>query len=453
MEGRADVLIIGAGAAGLAAARDIAAAGLRVVVVEARERVGGRIFTLREGESETPVELGAEFIHGRPRETLDLVKSAGLTLRPVSGRHWHVRGGELTKSSEFWSRLEEINKRMERATGRDHSFEQFLETEARDEPEEVKQIARLYVEGFHAARAERVGVQGLNRTNRAEEEIDGDEQSRINEGYDRVARWLRESAQASGAEFLLNAVVEDVRWSRGRVELRGTTRQGMPDGGRSFKCEASRLVVTLPLGVLQAREGERGAVRFEPALTAKREAAMRLAMGNVVRVVLRFREPFWERLNLVAGGERADLSRLGFIHDPRARLPTWWTQSPLRAPLLVGWAGGSRADALPTGGADDLREQVLASLRAIFRVPQSLVEDSLAASFMHDWRVDPFARGAYSYVPVGGLEALERLAEPVEGTIFFAGEATNTEGHWGTVHGAISTGLRAAGEVVAAFKS
>lgn len=101
------------------------------------------------------------------------------------------------------------------------------------------------------------------------------------------------------------------------------------------------------------------------------------------------------------------------------------------APLMVGWAGGTRAEQLP-------------ALSRILAVPRKLTEDSLVEFYYHDWANDPFSLGAYSYIPVGGLDAQAELAEPVENTIYFAGEAANTMGHQGTVHGAIQSGLRAA---------
>jgi monoamine oxidase len=168
-------------------------------------------------------------------------------------------------------------------------------------------------------------------------------------------------------------------------------------------------------------------------------------MGQVMKMIFRFREPFWEELKLpTADGKPTDLKDLAFIHAPDELPPTWWTQLPVRAPLLVGWAGGPRAELLLSKSQDALRDQSLQALSRIFAVPQRLLEDALADFYMHNWATDPFSLGAYSYIPVGGLKAQAALAEPVENTIYFAGEAANQEGHHGTVHGAIASGLRAA---------
>jgi monoamine oxidase len=168
-------------------------------------------------------------------------------------------------------------------------------------------------------------------------------------------------------------------------------------------------------------------------------------MGQVVKVLLRFREPIWEDLSLPTdGGKHDSLKDLTFIHAADELPPTWWTQLPVRAPLLVGWAGGTRAEQLLSLSHDALLARSLDALSHIFAVPKKLLEDLLVDFYTHNWTKDPFSMGAYSYIPVGGLDAQSELSEPVENTIYYAGEAANTMGHHGTVHGAIQSGLGAA---------
>ena len=437
------MLIIGAGVAGLAAACDLSAAGLSVCVVEARARVGGRIYTLRDEQTPLPVELGAEFIHGRPPEIFRLAQAARLLVCDVSERRWQMRDGALRKANEFWSQIERIMDRMKKSKGRDQSFQEFLKADGNDEGlREAREAAVMYVEGFHAAQTEIIGVAGLNKENEAADEIDGDRQFRILDGYDRVALWLHDEARSLGATFHLRTIVQEVRWQRGRVELMTASEEGP----KVFTAPCA--VVTLPLGVLQAGEGLRGAVRFVPPLPDKERAARSLAVGHVVRITLRFRERFWDKLRLKTkeGGE--DLSQLGFIHAPDEPIPVWWTHFPVHTPVLVGWAGGPVAERLPSGDHQLLLDRALSSLQSIFGIPRNQIAALLEESYAHDWQSDPFARGAYSYVPTGALDAQTQLALPVEETLFFAGEATNTEGHSATVHGALATGKRAAREAI-----
>ena len=434
------VAIIGAGAAGLAAARRLTAAGLKVEVFEARERIGGRVFTLHPPEQDPPIELGAEFIHGKPPETFELIEKEKIELSDVVPRHWHVRDGHLIESGEFWKELEAVMDQMKQTASPDRSFDEFLrEYKQKHSLGEAEDVARMFVEGFHAARTDRISVLGLNKTNEAAEKIHDDKQFRSRHGYDLILRSLYDEAVSAGAQFHFNAVVREVRWKPNHVELSVQTRTG------SEVFTASRAIITLPLGVLQAPPGEPGYVEFIPVLPEIFAAASRLAMGHVVRVVLRFREPFWEKLTLkVADGSTKDLRDLSFLHAPKYAMPTWWTQLALRTSLLVGWAGGPRAQRLAELGDAELVSVAVESLSEILGRPQSEIESLIVDSYVHNWTRDPFTRGGYAYVPVGGLDAAELLTQPVANTLFFAGEAVNTEGHIGTVHGAIQSGYAAA---------
>jgi monoamine oxidase len=212
-------------------------------------------------------------------------------------------------------------------------------------------------------------------------------------------------------------------------------------GGLALR--ARRLLVTLPLGVLQADD-----ILFDPPLPEKRNAARALAMGSVLKVVFRFREPFWEDVLRFPRSAPSETEHKFFFTD--APFPTWWTSSPLQAPTLTGWTGGGGAHR-----ARNLGEPVdvaLGSLATMLGVRRARVDDELESAHFHDWDADPFARGAYSYVPAGALPAQKVLARPVEGTLFFAGEATAPNGHNGTVDGAIETGVRAAREILRAMR-
>ena len=229
--------------------------------------------------------------------------------------------------------------------------------------------------------------------------------------------------RSNGARLRLQTIVRGVRWQPGAIEIEGEFL------GRRFLERARRMIVTLPLGVLQS-----GAVRFQPALRRKQAALRHLASGPVVKAVLRFEHPFWE--------ERSPGT--AFFHAPRAAFPTFWTPLPARVPLLVAWAGGPKAERLARLSEESLIEEALRGVHAVFgKVPP------LAAALVHDWQRDPFARGAYSYLRVGGEGAREDLAAPIAGTVFFAGEATDAE-ESGTVAGALRSGERAARQVLEA---
>lgn len=189
-------------------------------------------------------------------------------------------------------------------------------------------------------------------------------------------------------------------------------------------------------------------MRFVPELPAPTRAAIDgIAMGAAVRIVLHFRERFWEKLELPGSHHGETLAQLGFLHYPDAAVPTWWTLLPVRVPLLVGWVGGPPAENFAGRGSDYAVAQALGSLAQILGVSENALRNLLLASHSHDWSADPFSRGAYAYLPVNGLEAQQTLARAVDDTLFFAGEATSV-GHIGTVHGAIESGHRAAAEIL-----
>jgi monoamine oxidase len=236
----------------------------------------------------------------------------------------------------------------------------------------------------------------------------------------------------------LQSIVRNVHWSKGSVEVEGTFI------GTPFRVRAPRAIITLPLGVLQEPPQAPDAVRFSPALDEKRSALQRLASGPVIKLMLRFRSAFWEEL------EGARYRNAAFFHAPGADFPTFWTQLPVRAPLLVAWVGGPKAARLSAGAPREIVAQALQSLQAMFG-KRCNVADALEGSYVHDWQQDPFARGAYSYVTVGGDAARAELATPLADTLFFAGEATATQEEAATVTGALQSGQRAAREVLASF--
>jgi monoamine oxidase len=439
MQGQtADVVVIGAGAAGLTAARILSAAGLQVTILEARDRIGGRIYTVPDAFVPAPVELGAEFVHGRPPQIWNIQKTGALLACDVKGDHWFSQEGSLIRANDRLAGLDAVFERM--AGAPEQSFQEFIEH--CDCDAEVKAWATGYVEGFNAARKERISIRSLVEDARASEAIGGERAFRILNGYDRVAHWLRAGLDP-GARLHLSTVVDSIRWSRGKVEVQAhaeATRPAAAAGPFAAQCA----VITVPIGVLKAPEGAAGAIRFVPEPHGWRDSLARLEMGQAFRITLRFRERFWEEPE-----KRADLSFL-FSYDPW--MPTWWTALPLRAPIITGWAAGPLAENYMGRAGHFVAARALDTLARLLEKDRSGVEALLEAWYVHDWHSDPFARGAYSYVAVGGMEARRKMAAPVEDTLYLASEATCTEGHSGTVHGAMATGERAAREILRKFQ-
>jgi monoamine oxidase len=394
-----DVLVIGAGVAGLAAARELELRGHRAVVLEARDRIGGRVHTLRPRGWPMPVEAGAEFVHGRPKALLPHLRHA----REVRGGHY-LSG--LVRGDELWESVMEKLSRL--PARRERPVQDALESASwwRRASGDERRLAADYLEGFNAAPIHRASVKAIVQQMRAAEQIDGDRIARLPRGYDAVPRRL-----ARGLRVELGARVREIRWTRSSVQAQTEDRAW----------EGARAIVTLPLGVLQAR-----AVRFVPPLPRRKEAAIdALSMGAVVKVALLFERPWWPR-------------DLAFLHAHGQPVPTFWRPLPSRAPAIIGWAASRNAEALRG------KDAAAAAVKSLSKAVGRRVRPLRALTF--DWQNDELSLGAYSWVPVGALEAQRALAEAV-GPLHFAGEATHFEGACATVHGAIETGIRAAREL------
>ncbi len=408
-----DSIVLGAGIAGLVAARTLVEAGRRVLVLEAQGRVGGRMHTRRVPGLDAPVELGAEFIHGRPPELLALLAEAGLDTYEAEGEQVCFLDGRLGGCPEdggAWALLDDMVDEAE-----DLSCDEYL---ARSHASEADQARiRDYVEGFNAADAARIGIRGLARQQAAEDAIKGDRNARLTAGYGALAEYIRDRAVAAGAELLLATPAETVLWEPGAVTVTANGRQH----------QARKLICAVTLGVLQAR-----AVRFDPEPQAAMRAADALDAGTVQRMVLQLRARPWAERH----------PGMHFLFAQGEHPSTFWTTTPRATPLLTCWAGGPRA--LRTPDAAALEASARASLARIFGR-----EPDVERAHFHDWMADPYTRGAYSWAPAGAADAPAALAQPVERTLFFAGEHTDATGHPGTVHGALRSGLRAARQALA----
>jgi monoamine oxidase len=429
---KADVIVIGAGAAGLAATARLTRAGQRVLLLEARDRIGGRIWTRREPHLACPIELGAEFIHGHAPLTRALLSGAGIASIDASPQRWVLEDGELTQTDGgFASVIEALgaSRALEQA---DMSFDEFLERHLTQLTPLQRAGARRMAEGFDAADTARASARAIV-SEWTGDALSDSPQSRPEGGYEGLLSALMAQMDAMRLSLRLQCQVAEVHWSSNAVRVCARLR------GEPIEATAPRAIVTLPLALLQ----DAGAVIFAPPLTAKRSALAGLATGSVVKLLLRFAEPFWENL---AGGRYRDAS---FFIAPGTQLPTFWTPAPLRAPLLVAWTAGPRALAMSgiSGDGAALMAPILAGLESLFG-PAARIAELLEAYYCHDWQHDPFARGAYSYVLTGGAQARAALARPLEETLFFAGEATDTQDESGTVAGALESGARAAEEVL-----
>jgi len=426
-----DVAVIGAGAAGLCAAAELCQSGRSVLLLEARERIGGRIDTRHEAGVCLPIELGAEFIHGDAPVTRELLRRAGLVAVDTSGRRsGRRRDGQQVRGGEF----EQARGLLQQAQAlvEDQSVEEFLTSRLASPGEQaLAGFVRMMVEGFDAADPRRASVKAI-AAEWCGDSLQG--QARPLGGYGALLGALARQLDPERSRLRLATQVQAVEWGGAAVRILARS------GRDAFNARARRAVIALPVSILQLPPDSPGAVVFDPPLSEKRAALAGLAMGPVIKLVLQFRRPFWEQWH---DGAFTDA---GFLHAPDAVFPTLWTSLPFRAPLLTAWVGGPRAQRLQSASLDELTDLALGSAREALGFTGTL-QTELVCARVHDWASDPHALGAYSYIGVGGGQSPRLLAQPLAERLFFAGEAADPDSS-GTVEAALQSGRRAARRLI-----
>jgi monoamine oxidase len=425
-----DVIIVGAGATGLMAAYTLAKAGKKVTILEARNRAGGRIHTIDDASFVEHAELGAEFVHGNLPVTLKLLKEAGITYASAYGEMWHYDKGKFDKEFqhiEGWDMLMRKLNGLQQDTSIGDFLEQYF---AGDQYRHLKKSVRKYVSGYDTADPFMASALALRKEWQNEDE---DAQYRIHGGYGRVISYLTNESQINGAQLFLNTAVKEIYWENRQVEV-------IAADGTSYR--AQKVIIALPLGVLQAD----GAVGFSPSVPLYQEAIQQMGFGSIIKVLLEFKNAFWEdeEAAKLAG---SSLKEMGFLLSDE-EIPTWWTQFPEHSTLITGWLGGPPAAEKKDTSNEEILRQGLQSLANIFKRNIADLKTDLTAWKVVNWTADPFTRGSYAYDTVAAPEARKILTNPVNHTIYFAGEYLYEGPAMGTVEAALTSGMEVAGELL-----
>ncbi len=434
-----NILIIGAGAAGLAAASVLSKDGINVTVLEGRDRIGGRIHTLRDSSFPSSIELGAEFIHGKLPVTFQLLKRYQVDYQKVKGQIWQLKEGELKKKEQLIEEARSFEKKL-REVKQDMSVETFLLTYFSDQKYvRLKNSVTKFIEGYDAADTSRASILAF----REEWEKSGEgEQYRIVGGYISLLKALAKDCKDKNGKIYLSTLVKKIQWSASGIEI-------CSENGEKYT--ADKVLVTVPLGVLQADFSSKAFISFQPPIPHKIEAARALGYGAVIKVIFYFNESFWQSM-ATKGKLGKDLKELGFLFSDQT-IPTWWTQGPGSVPLLTGWLAGPSVEKLKITDNRIILHHAVQSLASIFQENHLLLLQKIISWKIVNWAADPFSLGAYSYSTVNAGKLIETLRTPIENVVYFAGEAIHPDGNTGTVEAALSSGVKTAKEIAHAMKT
>ena len=409
------IVVIGAGAAGLMAARELGRAGRKVTVLEARDRCGGRIHPLPVGEFGYPAEGGAEFVHGEAPVTRGLLREVGLSPLPIQGTQWTVEEGKFSREESQDPHEAELHKALQ-ALKDDLTVAEFLRWNfAGPEYDRLRHSIERMVESYDAADPERASTLAF----RDEWMGGGRSTHAIIGGYGALIDFLSAECRNRGVAIRLGSAASAIEVSDGRVVVRCTN-------GGVHDCDAAILTVPLPL----LKE-----IVLPPEQRDRAEAAAHIGFGNVTKILLRFETRWWV-------DKRMDLADLTFLLSD-SRIPVWWTQHATDLPVLTGWFGGPKTETMANLSEPELIEEGLASLAEIFNLNPQQLRSRLVAARAINWAHDPFARGAYSYATLETRNAQSALASS-DGAVVFSGEAFYRGRNMGTVEAALASGLKTA---------
>ncbi|MFT4154837.1 flavin monoamine oxidase family protein [Parafilimonas sp.] len=419
------VVIIGSGAAGLMTAFELLKHNTDVTVLESKQRPGGRLHTLHGHSFSQPVELGAEFIHGDLPLTLSLLDKAGISYHPVNDTMGRLEKGIFKRENNFTAYWSMLMKQMA-SIQYDMLLAVFLNTYfGEDKYAELRSFIKNFAGGFDLADISTASTKALYR----EWSKEMGTQYRVDGGYKKLIDFLETECRNNGCIIHFSCCAKKISWHKNEVNI-------LTMCSRMFK--ADKIVLAVPISILQADTNSRDYIAFSPAVPQHIQAAKNIGFGTVIKIILEFYENFW----------KAKTKNAGMIFMQNEVVPTWWTQLPVENNILTGWIGNEKAVALQNETDEVILAKAVQSLSHSFDMAEEKIHKNLKAFKIANWSKEPDIYGGYSFNMVESAGAKHILHHPVEDTIFFSGEALFEGSPGGTVEAALSSGKKTAEAVL-----
>lgn len=428
-----DVIIIGAGACGLKVASDLHSKGIKPLILEARNRVGGRIL---ESKIDPHVELGAEFIHGEARLTKRILQKKQSSFYSLNYSYLQITHGKVQKSPHFWERITKVLSQIKLGE-KDVPFQQFLEN-ARGIEENDKKLAASFIQGFNAADLKKVSSHSLKENIDQVSDPSTRALARPTNGYGALVETLKKRIVQS---IQLQMVVQKIDWKPGEAILSGINLAIK----EPFQLKAKKVVVTVPLGVLKAsEENSFGKIEFTPVPNGLSEILDRYEMGHVVRLVFEMNSRFLDEYPHFENT---------LIAAPDHQFTAWWCTRTNEGKIFVtAWAGGEKAIKMGKKLPGEHQQQAVLEFAQLCKTTLNKMRSRILSIHEHDWNHDPFSLGAYTYPTFSNSKTPPTLQTVWSDTLYFAGELFDPI-HNGTVEGALNSGKQTARKMIRSFSN